>query len=86
MFFLPLFMGINLVLSIIGVSGSFFPLPFPFSCSLATGLAAVLLVRTSWICWLNLSASLASEGFHGNGFLKRDYAMDSKYRAKKLVP
>jgi hypothetical protein len=71
MLFLPSFLRIELVLSVIGISGPFSLLPFPLPCPLAIGTAAVLLIGAPWIRWLHAATSLASECLHGRGFLRR---------------
>jgi hypothetical protein len=82
MLFPPSFLAIDLDLSVIGISGSFFSLPFSFSGSLAVSTVAVFLFGVPWVYRLNSMTSIAAEGFHGIGFLKRDCAMGSKKRAK----
>ena len=70
------------LLAVIRISGSFFSLPFSFSGPLAVSTVAVFLFGAPWVYRLNSMTSIAAEGFHGNGFLKRDCAMGSKKRAK----
>ena len=72
MAFLPSFLGIDLILSVIGVRGSFISLPFPFSCPLAVGMAAIELVVVPRVDGAYSPTSLAVEGSHGNGFLRRE--------------
>lgn len=60
----------------------FFSLPFSFSGPLAVSTVAVFLFGAPWVYRLNSMTSIAAEGFHGNGFLKRACAMGSKKRAK----
>jgi hypothetical protein len=69
MSFTPPFVGIDLVLSVIRISGSFFSLPFSFSRPLAVGTVAMFLVGVPWVEWVVSLASLAAERFHGNGLL-----------------
>ena len=82
MLFPPSFLTIVLVLAVMWIRGSFFSLPFSFSGPLAVSTVAVFLFGVPWVCRLNSMTSIAAEGFHGNGFLKRDCAMGSKKRAK----